>query len=197
MGRTINLNTRLLALILSCSLALVGLGAKEVEPYKIKAAIVYHLANMVNWPSEKFENGEKSVRIGVAGSDSEGIVAILKSSLDSRQIDGKTIVVQSFADRGKLEVIYDDEAIGDFHVLYFLEDRGIVGEEALNRLARDHVLTVGESTRFLDRGGMVGLSFENGRPKIRVNLGEAKKGKLVISSELLRHAQIVNREGTE
>jgi hypothetical protein len=54
-----------------------------------------------------------------------------------------------------------------------------------------NTFTVGETTGFLDAGGMLTVSFENQAVQFEVNLGSAKEAHFHVSSRLLALARRV------
>jgi hypothetical protein len=72
--------------------------------------------------------------------------------------------------------------------------RGQAGraDQLLAAVRNSHVLTVGDSTDFLARGGVVTFVTEGDRVRFDVNVTEAQKAGLRISSRLLRVARRVS-----
>jgi hypothetical protein len=62
---------------------------------------------------------------------------------------------------------------------------------ALAFLKGDPILTVGESERFVQEGGMIGFCMQDNRVRFAINLEAAEKANLKISSRLLALAKIV------
>ena len=57
------------------------------------------------------------------------------------------------------------------------------------------VLTVGESTQFLDLGGIINFVFQDTQLRFEINQDAAEQAKLVISSKLMRLAKSVRKGG--
>jgi hypothetical protein len=57
------------------------------------------------------------------------------------------------------------------------------------------VLTVGDTPRFLDQGGMIRFVLDGARVRFEVNLTSARAAGLTLSSDLLRVATAVRQEG--
>jgi hypothetical protein len=64
-------------------------------------------------------------------------------------------------------------------------------DNTLAALGREPVLTVGESPRFAERGGMIEFVVEDSRVRFAVNASAAEAAGLALSSELLRVATTV------
>lgn len=60
----------------------------------------------------------------------------------------------------------------------------------LEAVASKSVLTVGETEDFLDHGGMIVLSAERNRVRLRINTSALRSASLDVSSKLLRVADI-------
>jgi hypothetical protein len=54
-------------------------------------------------------------------------------------------------------------------------------------------LTVGESSGFVDQGGIIGLTTENDRVRFEVNLAAAERAHLKISARVMALAASVRR----
>lgn len=62
----------------------------------------------------------------------------------------------------------------------------------LYTLQNQAILTIGDNLKFLQAGGMVKLEDINGKIQLSINLPIVKQSKLVISSRLLKLAQIMD-----
>ena len=54
------------------------------------------------------------------------------------------------------------------------------------------ILTVGETPRFIEQGGIVNFFLENGKVRFEINRSAAERSGLRISSRLLQLAKIVD-----
>ena len=88
-------------------------------------------------------------------------------------------------------VRWSAEEIADCHVLFISRSEGERLEAILARLKGRAILTVGDATGFARRGVMIRLVNAGGRIRMRINLEAAQAGRLVLSSKLLRPAEIV------
>lgn len=158
-----------------------GLGAAAPSPdeYEVKAAFLYHFAHLVDWPSP---TGGDPFVIAVAGEDPFG--RTLDKVLADKAVRGQPVQVQRVAgptalDHARVHILFvggDDE-----------EQR-----RTLAALGNQPVLTVGESARFAERGGMIGFRVTpEGRIAFDINLQRAEQSGLRIRSQLLKLARIV------
>jgi hypothetical protein len=60
----------------------------------------------------------------------------------------------------------------------------------LLELKNQPILTVGENMGFLKAGGMIGLEKLNGKMQLNINLPVIKQSELVVSSRILKLANI-------
>jgi hypothetical protein len=73
--------------------------------------------------------------------------------------------------------------------LLFIPERSAIPRKALlDRASKLPVLTVGESSAFLDEGGIVSLQMVRGRVRFEVSVIAASRANLRLSSQLLRLA---------
>jgi glucose-6-phosphate isomerase len=86
------------------------------------------------------------------------------------------------------------EEVEGCHILFISQSENERLAEIFERLKGRSILLVGESEGFATRGGMVRFITEKNRVRLRINLESAKAAGLVISSKLLRPAEIVTTE---
>lgn len=156
---------------------------QPVEEYKVKAALILNCARFTQWPDNAFAGADKPCDFCVVGG------AALEASF--RTIDGKDIGSR------QLRVRFVRGA-GDFQgcdAIFISKD--IDPSTALGILAdvKDRpVLTVGEMTDFARRGGVINFFNREGRLRLEINPGSARRQGLKLSSRLLKLAVIVGDE---
>jgi hypothetical protein len=166
----------LCALAVACVQAhLVGDTADE---YRLKAAFVYRFPQFVEWPSAAFEDSRTLdlcvLRPNPFASDLEQLVA--GESLNGRPL--------------RVRVVASTEAVSGCHVL-FAGAGSETSAAALDALAGRPVLTVGETDRFLNDGGIIVLKIVNRRVRFEINTANAEKAGLRIDAQLLNLASAV------
>ena len=77
------------------------------------------------------------------------------------------------------------------HVLFLGEGQKKMLPDALASVKGSPVLTVGETERFAQDGGMIGLCLEQNRIRFEINLDSAERAGLRISARLLALAKTV------
>jgi hypothetical protein len=83
------------------------------------------------------------------------------------------------------------EEIKTCHVLFISRSEAERLEKILASLKGRNILTVSDIDDFAVHGGMIRFLIENNKIRLRVNLEAARSANLVISSKLLRPAEIV------
>jgi hypothetical protein len=149
--------------------------------HEVKAAFLYHFAQLVEWPNPA--EGRPLV-IAVAGRDPFG--PVLERTIGRETVRGRPVRIVRPRGPG--------EAAEPIDIL-FLGDAGPEESEQWMALARKRpVLTVSERRRFAETGGMIQFRLtEDGRVGFDINLEEARRAELKLSSQLLKLARIVER----
>lgn len=169
-------------MIVVCA-ACCALEAQSVEEHEAKAAFIVKLINFVQWPNAAAQN-HGSLMLGIIGADATSDA--LQRLASGRSVDGRTIVVRRLnpqSDYTACDVLFIGESERD-QIATLLE-----------RIRNRSVLTVGESDRFGQQGGIVNLVLGEGRIRLEVNLHAAERAHLQISSSVLSLATIVG-DGT-
>ena len=151
---------------------------RSISENQAKVAFVFNAVHYVTWPPTA--KGDSLV-IGVLG----------KGSLESEwiNISGKTL-------GGKKLAVFKSNNIDDM-----LDCQIVFIEEASpNRLSRilpflrdNPILTIGDSSAFIQSGGIMNIFVHNNRISFSVNLSQARAAGLVISSNLLKLATEVTK----
>lgn len=178
---------RLVAMLVAACLA-CGAGPARAAPatsseYEVKAAFLYNFAKFVEWPPDAFARGGTPLVIGVLGEDPFG--SVLDGIVRGKQVQGRPVVVRRFA---------TVEEAAASHVLFISPSEDERLAPVLARLRQAPVLTVGETERFAERGGVIGLRLEGGRVRFDVNVDAAQRARLGVSSQLLKLARVVRGE---
>lgn len=160
------------------TLAGAGLGANTTGPgplvdeYRVKAAILYHLAKFVDWPADAFASPATPMAVCVLGADPFG--AVLDESIGGRQVAGRPVLVRRIA-----------EPEGGCHVLFISTSERRRLALIVERLGTAGVLTVSEEDGFTRLGGIVELITEGERVRFHINTAAAERARLRVSARLL------------
>jgi hypothetical protein len=164
----------LTALVLAVGAALTGAQEVAVE-YQVKAAYLYNFVKYVEWPDKTKQN----ILICVAGQNPFG--AVLETLTRNERVRGIPLGT---------EIIL--EARTDCDVLFTPKTSNV--PVYLKAAAGLPILTVGESPRFLEQGGIIRFVVDGPNVRFEINLAAAERAKLKISSRLLQLARIVDAE---
>jgi hypothetical protein len=162
--------------------AVFAAGVEGAGEYELKAAFLFNFAKYVEWPARAFGDATTPVCIGVVGPDPFG------ATLD-RLLAGKTVHARPIALRRFPSI----DAVGDCHVVFVSDD----AEPAATAggWSRPGLLTVGETDAFLDGGGVIAFAMESGKLRFNINAAAADRAGLKLSSQLLKLAVRVTKEG--
>ena len=151
--------------------------------YQVKAAFLYNFTKFVEWPSQHFANEDRPLVIGVLGRNPFG--GELEQITWGRRVNGREITI-AFIDTAAAAAAAD---------LVFV----CAGEESRfeamsTALRQAQVLTIGESPRFADAGGMITFLREADKIRFAVNRDSAERAGLKISAQLLKLATDVQHK---
>jgi hypothetical protein len=154
--------------------------AREDE---LKAAYLLNFAQFVEWP---VSTGE-TLLICVAGAD--GVREVL-----GRAVEGKKKAAgRALAVRG----LEGGAAPTDCNVLFMDAKAAAQNGPHLRDHASKPLLTVSDLTAFARHGGMIELFAENNRLRFNINVDNAAKAGLHISSSLLQLAAAIEKAGAQ
>ena len=157
--------------------------APAPSEYDVKAAYLYNFGRFVQWPDGERRTAE-SFDICVVGRDPFG------AALD-RVVTGATIGKRPVQARR----LATADATEGCHVLFVGAPDERQAADLLAEVGRADVLTVGDTPRFLDHGGMIRFVVDGSRVRFEVNLESARAAGLTLSSDLLRVATAVRQAG--
>jgi hypothetical protein len=166
----------------ACSALLYSQSRKPTE-FEVKAAYLYQFGKFVKWPVSTSVSAD-TFPICVMGSDSFG--TLVGSIVSGESMEGKRLSVQrvsSTSEVARCRILF----IGNIEAARW----------ATVRSALDHVpvLTVSDSPGFVEHGGMIQFVMDGDRVRFIVNLTAAEHSGLSLSSELLKVAVSVKRDG--
>jgi len=172
--------TRLLCAFLLAT-PCAGVRAAPPTEYEVKAAFIHNIAKFVEWPVALPASGR--ARLCLLGDDPSG------GTFDVLQ--GKQV------DKANWEVVKVDagSSLKACRVLFIAaSERADLGR-ILAGMADSPVLTVGDTAGYAERGVMVNFYPEGSRVRFEINRAAAARARLVISSQLLRLARLVDETG--
>ncbi len=162
--------------------------ARSVEKQAVLAALTLNVARFTSWPEPTFNTDEPVLNLCIYG---DNVVKQSFESLDKKSVNSKAIHIINLSTLGKLRVAKHCQ------LLYIskLETNRLI--PLFVELDDSPILTIGENMKFIKAGGMVGLEKINGKIQLTINLPVIKQAKLIISSRLLKLANVINKPGTE
>jgi hypothetical protein len=149
--------------------------------YRIKAAYLYQFGRYVEWPAKAFSDANAPFVIGILGQDP--VTADLEEIAKIKRIQNRPIVIRRFAtaaDVRPCNILYVPAATSSE-----------VQAELLRKTAGQGILLVGDSSDFLDRGGVVQFSVEENSIRVAIARKAADREGLKISAKLLQVARVV------
>jgi len=150
------------------------------EP-QLRAAVILGIVRFSSWPNQ--DVGEKFLNVCTLGNPiaGQGLMPISKSY----KVADKTLVIHVLVNYKKTDscdvIIYGQ----DLNVLDF--------SRSLQRTAAQPILTICDGCKTLDTETTIKLIQRNNRIGFEVNLGNANKQGIIISSSLLELASEVRR----
>jgi hypothetical protein len=144
--------------------------------YELKAAFLYNFAKFVDWPDTAL--GGDVFCIGIVGSDPFG--THIDAMLRDKTVHDRRLVIRRFATP-------DDAA--SCQLLFFAGD----GPDA--RAAGSGVLTVVEAPDVKAAGAVIGFAMDGNKLRFVVDAGAAERHGLKVSSQLLKLAVRVVKDG--
>jgi hypothetical protein len=173
----------LVACFLTSLTGAVGAQSSGNVELQIKAAYLLKFGNYVEWPSESFDSGDKSFRIGIIGADE--LADELAKMVIGRSVNGRPITIR------KLRAT---ESTSDMHLLYIGYPSGTRLTDLLAQLQGRSILVVTDSQEALAYGSMINFVVVDGRLRFEVAPKNAARGKIDISARLLATAYKVRAE---
>ena len=156
------------ALCLTFAYASLSRAAEEAQDRQAQmaAAYVFNFLKFVDWPAAVVGDTLEVCFLGAAE-----VRDALATSTAGKHAGNRRMVVRE---------IGSTQALAGCHVVY-------VGEQA-TRISASRALTIGESEAFTREGGIIRLYTESNRLRFIVNVDNAKREGIEVSSNLLKLA---------
>jgi len=150
--------------------------------YQLKAAYIYNFAKFIDWPPSAFSDDKAPFVIGMLGGNPFG--NNLERTIVGKEVNARPIVLRPFAsakDASKCHLLFISNSMQDRLPEIFTALRGAP------------VLTVGETEKFIEAGGMVRFVEDSKKIRFQINDEAAKAAHMKISSKLLSLSLPLNR----
>jgi hypothetical protein len=164
------------------------LTATQIQPseYQVKAAFVFHFAQLVDWPADALGSEDRPLILCTTGENA--LSGVLDTTVRGKQTGTHPLGVRHLQEK-------DDP--GGCHLLFIVGKDKRRAAAILARLNNAPILTVGESDDFVERGGMIGFCLQENKIRFDINLNAAQRANLKISSRLLLLAKTVIGDGRQ
>jgi len=150
------------------------------KEYQVKAAFLYNFAKFVEWPSAVIPTGTSPIVIGVFGKNPFG--EELEKLVRNKTINEHPVQVR----QGQTP-----EELRSCHLVFVSAAEGKRLPELFAALKGSNVLTVGESGKFGELGGIINFVLEREKLQFEIDGDSASRAGLRISSHLLKLAKTV------
>ncbi len=171
----------LLALVCLLGLAVSRSAAQTgtQHEYELKAAVLYHIIEYVEWPGVSTSAQSPAIQIGLLGQFP--FVDALEL-LGGKTIQGRKVVVRK---------VTGSRDAQDCQVVFISASEKPRIPEIVSELKGRPILTVSEIDGFAERGGMVNLVTGQNRIVMEINRQMTAEARLNISSQLLKLARVL------
>lgn len=151
--------------------------------YDVKAAFLYNFTKFVEWPPEAFRDDSAPFVMAVLAPDSFG--SALDSIVAGKGVNGRPLVIRHLRDSSGLK---------GCHMLFVSSRKAGAFSRLLPSLSHRPILTVGETDRFIEGGGIVQFVERQRKVRFRINVAAAQRAALKIGSRLLSLAEALVQE---
>src|SRR5690606_26423091 len=153
----------------------------RIKEFQVKALFLYNFANFVEWPQEAFADRESPLKMCLFGAVPFGEFLDMVNGV---RIRDRTLQVIRTTDYDKIRA--------GCHILFVGIDRLDRLDEFFSNINNLFVLSIGNTAGFAENGGVVNILRTRDRQKFEINLSRAIENGLLISSDLLSLARIIN-----
>ena len=155
-------------------------GEPALTKYQVEAVFLFNFAKYVDWPPAAFTNTTAPITIGVLGTNPFG--DSLQHVAEGKTINGRPVIIKHLA---------ADSDLAGCQILFISDSEASRMGEILDKAGALPILTVGEDEQFAQKSGMINFVLKEGKVRLEIDLGAAKKAGLTISSHLLAVADVV------
>ncbi len=152
----------------------------SMTEYQVKAFFLLNFTKYVDWPPVCFAETNAPIIIGLYGENKLGVA--LKKAAEGKTVSGREILIQA---------VKKDHDAEKCHILFISDSEKNSLGEILAKIKAKPVLTVGETTTFMEQGGAINFVKIKDNIRLEINLAAAREAKLQISSKLLKVADKV------
>lgn len=169
---------------LAATLLFSGWSFGALDEYQVKAVFLFNFGRFVEWPQQVYDTPQAPFVICVVGEDPFG--KTLDDVVRGESVGSRSLVVRRYDETGELT---------GCNILFVGRNDAPQLERALAAVRGRSVLTVTDIDGAERSGAIIVLYKDQSRIRMRINLAAAKASQLVISSKLLRPAEVIGAEG--
>jgi YfiR/HmsC-like len=158
--------------------------SSESSEYLIKAGFTYNFAKLMEWPANAFPQADSPIVIGILGTDP--FAGTMDEVLRGKTVNGRQFVVKHL----KWGMDFKD-----CNILFVSASETPHLDEIFKAVRGLPILTIGDTSGFAQRGGIINFIVEDNKVRFEVNLDAAKQADINISSRLLTLAKTVYPDG--
>lgn len=159
----------------------------SADEYQVKAAFLFHFAQLVEWPAGARNAGDQSITLCILADEPR--LQELPGTLEGKVVGTRVLHVH---------LLTTPNAVQGCNILFLSRDEVRRQVAILKSLQGQPILTVGETGSFLSDGGMIQLHLEKDKVRFDINAGVADSSHIRISSQLLLLATSVTlSDGSE
>lgn len=166
----------ILLLMINLALPAQTLPSRE---YQLKAVFLFNFTQFVDWPPSSFDTEQSPLVIGILGANPFG--SFLEETVSNEKINGHSVIVHYYN---------NEEEAKTCHLLFINLAETKERKQVITTLKGKNVLTVSDASDFSRLGGMIRLFTRDNKIKLQINLEASKASEIVLSSKLLRLAEI-------
>ena len=156
------------------------IAAQEANEYEVKAAFLYNFARFVEWPDNVSPDPNGPLVIAILGRDPFG--GEIDRAIEGKTVNGRRLVIKRFSSL---------ETYEQCHILFVSSsERGNL-PRILAAVRTSSVLTVSETDRFAQIGGIINFITIENRIRFEINQAAAERVGLKISYKLLSLGRVV------
>jgi hypothetical protein len=177
------LSAVVLCLVLSLSLFSVE------DEYIRKAALFKVFSQHIQWPkNSSMDDRSKPFVIGIIGKNPFGKLLENAYSLEEGKIKDKNVEIRDISKMEEIERC---------HILFISKSVGKELAEIIAITGKKPILTIAEKKGFAKKGVLFNLYLTKGQIRFEINASALKKSGLVVDSQLLSVARIVDMPGEQ
>jgi hypothetical protein len=149
------------------------------DEYGLKGAFLYNLAKFIDWPPSKFKQEDSPLVIGVTGQDGfDRVRAVVRD----KAIDKHKVVVRLLA---------GEDEVKECHIVFLTRSQRQRATEMVAAATKAAVLTVGETDKFLETGGMIRFYLE--ADNLRLEIADASVHQAGLSIKANALSTLINK----